>query len=79
MNFMIMEIMSMIDIKELAIAVAFLEGVGANKLIEYKFSEEDRSLFYDWFMKEWDDKWDQGMMDAYIELIGKKINELKGI
>lgn len=39
MNFMIMEIMSMIDIKELAIAVAFLEGVGANKLIEYKFND----------------------------------------
>ena len=69
----------MIDIKELAIAVAFLEGIGANKLIEYKFSEEDRNLFYDWFMKEQDDKWDQEMMDAYIELIGKKINELKGI
>ena len=69
----------MIDIREPAIAVAFLEGVGANKLIEYKFSEEDRNLFYDQFMKEWDDVWDQEMIDKYIDIIGDKINELKGI
>lgn len=68
----------MIDIRELAIAIAFLEGVEADDIVETTFSQEDRNLFYNWFMKEWDDKFDQEMIDSYLEIIGNKIKELKG-
>lgn len=69
----------MTDIKELAIAVAFLEGYGAEDIVETTFSQEDRNLFYNWFVKEWDDKWDDEMIDYYVSVINNKIKELKGI
>lgn len=69
----------MVSIRDCAIAVCFLEGAEAQESIRQRFSEENRNLFYDWFIKEWDDVWDQEMIDKYLDIIGDKINELKGI
>ncbi|MGL4585305.1 MAG: hypothetical protein ACRCVU_20300 [Flavobacterium sp.] len=67
----------MAGIKELGIAVAFLESTSAGDF-ETIFSQEDRDTFCRWLMKEWRDEWDKEMTDHYIMLISEKIKELKG-
>ena len=68
----------MSDIRKLAVAIAFLEGVEAHELIENRFSQDDRNLFYEWFIEKWNTEWDKEMMNEYLDLIENKINELKG-
>ena len=70
--------MDEVDIKKLAVACAFLEGIGAQTVVEERFSQDERDLIYNWFNNNWDASWDSEMIEYHLKMIAEKINELKG-
>lgn len=49
------------------------------KAVEEKFSQEDRNMYTDWFVKQFKPEYDDLARDFVFRVVGEKIKELKGI
>ena len=48
------------------------------KAVEEKFSQEDRNMYTDWFLKQFKPEYNIIVRDFVFRVIGEKIKELKG-
>lgn len=69
----------MTEIKDLALALAYLSIDRNYDPVDQVFSQEEKDLFADWFLENWQDGWDAELVNVQINKIGAKIDELKQI
>lgn len=68
----------MTEIKDLALAVAYLSIDRNYDPVNEVFSQEEKDLFANWFLENWQDDWDKELVNVQLDKISAKIEQLQG-